>query len=170
MAGIVVSGSLSGINMHPQTFISPWVLHCHLVHPQISWRFDYAWRNMHANVYVKRAFTCISLSCQTVHLHFCWSVPGSLSLTWIIFNSSPSSSTYMRQWIRPALVQIIACRQFGAKTLCKPIWVIVNWTLRNKLQWNFSINWKIFIRKNASDNIVCEMVAILSRGRWVNLS
>ena len=41
---------------------------------------------------------------------------------------------------------------------------IVNWTLRNKLQWNFNQNTKLFIHANASENIICEMVAILSRG------
>ena len=46
-------------------------------------------------------------------------------------------------------------------------WVIVNWTRRNKLQWNFNQNRKLFIHKNASGNIVCEKAAILSRGRWV---
>ena len=38
----------------------------------------------------------------------------------------------------------------------------------NKLQWNFNQNTKLFIHENASEKIVCEMVAILSRGRWVN--
>ena len=47
-------------------------------------------------------------------------------------------------------------------------WVIVNWTLRNKLQWNLSRNTKVFIDKNAFKIVVCEMAAILSRGRWVN--
>ena len=46
--------------------------------------------------------------------------------------------------------------------------VIVNWTLRNKLQWIFNQNLINFIHENASENIVCEMAAILSRGRWVN--
>ena len=45
---------------------------------------------------------------------------------------------------------------------------IVNWTLRDTLQWNFNQNTKYFIHEeNASANIVCEMAAILSRGRWV---
>ena len=47
-------------------------------------------------------------------------------------------------------------------------WVIVNWTLRNKLQWNFNQTTKFFIHVNASENVVCEMAAILSRGWWVN--
>ena len=39
-----------------------------------------------------------------------------------IVNSSPASATYMRQWTwLLALVQIMACRLFGAKPLSKPI-------------------------------------------------
>ena len=44
---------------------------------------------------------------------------------------------------------------------------IVNLTLRNKLQWNLNQNTKLFIHENASENIVCEMAAILSRVWWV---
>ena len=40
----------------------------------------------------------------------------------------------------------------------------------NKLQWNFNQNTKLFIHANASEYIVFEMAAILSRGRWVNMS
>ena len=39
---------------------------------------------------------------------------------------------------------------------------IVNWTLRNKLQWNFDRNSYIFIQENAFDNVVWKMAAILS--------
>ena len=35
-------------------------------------------------------------------------------------NSSPPSAAYMRQWIGAALVQIMACRLFGANPLSKP--------------------------------------------------
>ena len=49
-------------------------------------------------------------------------------------------------------------------------WLIVNWTLRNKLQGNSNRNTKLFISENAFENVVCEMAAILSRGRWVNKS
>ena len=38
------------------------------------------------------------------------------------FNSSPPSAAYMRQWIR-TLVQIMACRLFGAKPLPEPMLV-----------------------------------------------
>ena len=45
--------------------------------------------------------------------------------------------------------------------------VLVDRTLRNKLQWIFNQNTKLLFYANASENTVCEMVAILSRGRWV---
>ena len=73
----------------------------------------------------------------------------------------------MRQWIRSALVQIMACRLFGAKPSSKPMLGSCELTHRNKLQWNFNQNKKLFIHENASENTVCEMAAILSRGRWV---
>ena len=48
-------------------------------------------------------------------------------------------------------------------------WVIVNWTLRNKLQCNCNITkiQNFSFAKNASENTVCEKAPILSRGRWV---
>ena len=47
---------------------------------------------------------------------------------------------------------------------------IVNWTLRNKLQWNFNWNSNIFIQENALENGVCKMVSILSRPQCVKHS
>ena len=38
-----------------------------------------------------------------------------------IFKSSPRSAAYIRQWIVSALVQIMACRLFGAKPSSKPV-------------------------------------------------
>ena len=40
--------------------------------------------------------------------------------------------------------------------------------LGKKLQWHFNRNWNIFIQENAFENIVCEMVSILSRPQCVN--
>ena len=42
-------------------------------------------------------------------------------------------------------------------------WVIVNWSLRNKLQWNLNWNTKLFIHGNAFENVVSKMAAILSQ-------
>ena len=38
-----------------------------------------------------------------------------------LISLSPPSATYMHQWIGSALVQIMACRLFGAKSLSKPM-------------------------------------------------
>ena len=46
---------------------------------------------------------------------------------------------------------------------------IANWAFRNKLQWNFNRYSYFCIQRNVFENAVCEMVAILSRERWVNL-
>ena len=49
-------------------------------------------------------------------------------------------------------------------------WNIVNWNLRNKLEWNFQQNSYIFIQENAFENIVCEMVATLSEPQRGHIS
>ena len=41
----------------------------------------------------------------------------------ITFNSSLSSVANMREWIGPNLIQIMACRLFGAKSLSKQMLV-----------------------------------------------
>ena len=49
----------------------------------------------------------------------------------------------------------MACRLFGAKPLSKAM--LLNWTLRNKLQRNFNQNTSFFIQENAYENFVCEI-------------
>ena len=61
--------------------------------------------------------------------------PWKWKLNQDISSSSPSAA-YMRQRIGWALLHIMACRLLGAKPLPNQSWLIVNWTLRNKLQWN----------------------------------
>ena len=46
-------------------------------------------------------------------------------------------------------------------------WNIVNWTLGNKLQWDFNRNSNIFIEENTFENVVCEMLFISSRPQCV---
>ena len=76
---------------------------------------------------------------------------------------SPSAA-HMRQWIGSALVQIIVVAYSAPSHDLNQCWVIVNWTLRNKPQWNLDQNKKYFIHKDASENIVCDIAAILSSG------
>ena len=86
-----------------------------------------------------------------------------------IVNSSLRGDAYMRQWFGSALVQIMAYRLFCDNPLSKPMLSYCHWTLTNKRQWSLNHNTKRFIHENAHENIVCEMAAILSRGRRVNL-
>ena len=55
----------------------------------------------------------------------------------------------MRQWIGSALVQITACRLFGAKPLSETMLGYCQPDLRNKLQWNFNQITKLSIHENA---------------------
>ena len=62
----------------------------------------------------------------------------------------------------------MACHLDGTKPLSSnQYWNIVNWTLRNKLQWNFNRNSNMLIQENAHKNVVCEMMSILSRSQCV---
>ena len=54
------------------------------------------------------------------------------------------------------------------KNYLNQCWNIVNWTIGNKLQWNFNRYSNIFIQENAFENVVCKMVAIFSRPQCVN--
>ena len=66
-----------------------------------------------------------------------------------------------QHWFRYRLVAYSAPNHY-----LNNYWIITKWTPRNKLQWNFNQNTALFI-ENASENILCEMTVILSRGRWV---
>ena len=52
----------------------------------------------------------------------------------------------------------------------KQCWNIINWTLRNKLQWNFNRNSNIFIKENAFENGDCKMASILSLPQCVDFA
>ena len=62
----------------------------------------------------------------------------------------------MRQWIGSSLVQVMACRLFGAKPLPEPILEQV------------SVNFVIFIQENAFANVVCQNGGHFVQGRRVN--
>ena len=54
-------------------------------------------------------------------------------------NSSPASAAYTRRWTTLVLVQVMACRLFGAKSLHEPVLPMFNLYLRNNLQWNLNL-------------------------------
>ena len=62
----------------------------------------------------------------------------------------------------------MACRPLAPSHCLHECCIIVNWTLRNKLQWNLNLNTKLFFHENAFENVVSEITAMLSRGWRVN--
>ena len=68
-----------------------------------------------------------------------------------LLSSLRPSDAYMRRWTHHIWRQAI-------------IWTnalnSVNWSLRNKLQWHFNRNSKLFIQDNALEDVVCEMASI----------
>ena len=79
-------------------------------------------------------------------------------------NSYPPNVTYMRQWIGWVLVQIMACRLFGAKPLSKPMLGYGQLDPWGQTSLKFQSIYIISIHENVFQNIVCGMTAILSRG------
>ena len=58
----------------------------------------------------------------------------------------------------------MACRLTGAKPLFKPMLGYCQMDTYEQIQWKFNQNIKLFVHENAFESIVCEIVAILSRG------
>ena len=71
---------------------------------------------------------------------------------------------YASDWFRQWLVAWTAPSHY-----LNQCWNIVNWTLRNKLQWNLNRNKYIFIQQNAFENVVWKLLAILSRPQCVHV-
>ena len=71
-------------------------------------------------------------------------------------------------WWCHHVVQIMACRLDNASANLKQWCNILNWILRNKLQWNLDRNWNIFIKENTFENVIWEMLPISSRPQCVN--
>ena len=63
----------------------------------------------------------------------------------------------------------MACRLLGAKLLSEPMVDYVNWILANIFQWKCNQNTTIVIDEHARENVVCEMVSILSRSQCVKI-
>ena len=78
------------------------------------------------------------------------------------------SYTYMCQQLTTSFIQIMACSMFGSDPLSEPMLEYYQFTLGDKLQWNFNRNLKIFIHENTFEN-VCKIVSILSRPQCVTV-
>ena len=90
---------------------------------------------------------------------------------WVGVNWPPPSVAYMRQWTVSALVQVMACRLFGAKPLPEPMlfyWQLDSW---EQISVKFESRFYHFCsRKCIWKCCLPKMMAILSRGGWVNMT
>ena len=62
------------------------------------------------------------------------------------------------------MVQVMSCRLLGTKPLSKPVLGYCQLDPKEQISVKFQPNYQTVHSRNASENIVCEMVAILSRG------
>ena len=72
---------------------------------------------------------------------------------------------FSHHWFRSWLVSCLIPSHYLNKC-----WLIVDWTLRNKLQWNMNQNTNIFLQGNAFKNVTCKLAAIMSRPQCINCS
>ena len=87
---------------------------------------------------------------------------------WSHVNSSPQSAAYMHRSTTSALVLVMDCLPVQRQAIT---WTNTELLSIGPLQRHFSvilIKRLFFIQKNASENFICEMAAILSRKRQVN--
>ena len=71
-------------------------------------------------------------------------------------NSSPHSAAYMRRWTGSSLVQVMACRLFGAKPLPEPMMAYCQLDSWEQISVKFERNSIILIQENAFENVVCQ--------------
>ena len=78
------------------------------------------------------------------------------------------SAAFMRRLTGWALVHGMACRLSGAKPLPESLLTYCQLEPWEQISVKFELKCKIFVHENAFENVVCEMVATLSRGKWDN--
>ena len=90
-----------------------------------------------------------------VNGHWADDISSILAFSWTKY-ASPPSAAYMRRWTGSSLVQVMEQATIHYLKQCR---IIVDWTLRNKFQWNFNRNPYIFIHENAFECVLCETAA-----------
>ena len=79
-------------------------------------------------------------------------------------NSSPPSYAYMRRWTGPSLIQVMACRLFGAKPLSEPMLAYCQLDSWEQISVKFKSKFYLFIQKIYLKMSSAKLMAILSRG------
>ena len=109
---------------------------------------------------------------RSSYLHNGISCAGKMtSLYWIRAQESTlTQDTFENVWhSNHVQLGLIVSTLQGAKPLSEQVLGYCHLDLRNKFQWNFNQNTKLFIHEYAFENVVCEKAGILSRGRWIKV-
>ena len=85
-------------------------------------------------------------------------------------NSLRPSDEYMHRWQNHQWFRLWLVAWPAPSHYLNQWWDVVNWTLWNKLQWNFNRNSNIFIQENAFESVVCKIAGILSRPQCVEVT
>ena len=102
--------------------------------------------------------------CQSVVINFKLPKPCAWYLH---INSLRSSDAYMRQWSSNHWSRKWLVAWSAPSHYLNQCWDIVNWILRNKLQWNINRNSNIFIQENESECVFCKIAFTLPRPQCV---
>ena len=94
-----------------------------------------------------------------------------VSASWAFVNLLGPSDAYMLQSAWPSLVQIMACRLFGAKLLSEPMPDYCHLSPRQQISLKFEQNTAFFLfNKMHFKNFVCKMGVFLHRPQCVNVT
>ena len=92
---------------------------------------------------------------------FVWHrISTCLLVIWLIF----PCAAYMHQLTGPALLQVMACRLFGAKPLPKSRLAYCQLDSWKQFQWNSNRNSIVFIKEDAFKIVVCQIGVHFAKG------
>ena len=89
----------------------------------------------------------------------------AIMIQWL-FALRPNDVTWRRR-SPSTLIRVMVCCLEASICYLNQYWNSVNWTLKNKLQWNFNQIPYIFLHENILGNVECKMWAILFRSQCV---
>ena len=87
---------------------------------------------------------------------------------WNISSSRPSDA-YMRQYIRPSLVRIIACRPFATKPLSEPMQIYCQFDSKENIWKKFYLKFKSFHSGEYIWKYGLKMATMLSQPKYVDV-
>ena len=138
---------------HTHPFYGPWLFQANAVPPLSGTSKISAWPGA-------RQISCYWI-CKIIRLWCCrhW--------RWLFVNQLifPYSASYMPQWIGLALIQIMACRLFGAMPLSEPMLEFCELDPWEQISVKSYSKFIHFHSQNVFENVVSEMAAVVACGK-----